>query len=119
MSDEKRLIINLIDGNMHSWEHSTLNSTILEHIQEDFYLRNIYKDDYKHIYLDHKISGDEFEKALRVIMTKFMQDDIKRILIKLDEFDKGLAPAKEMTLDEIEKELGYKVKVINKAKGKK
>ena len=62
---------------------------------------------------DRKISHDEILNAFDVLMMYLYQNDLYRISLDIDERNKRLEPAKEMTLEEIEKELGYKVKVVN------
>lgn len=41
------------------------------------------------------------------------------IVCDINEFNKAFAPVKEMTIAEIEKELGYKIKIVGKDKGEK
>ena len=42
------------------------------------------------------------------------QERIHKFVVDIDERNRSLAPAKEMTLEEIEAELGHKVKIVNK-----
>lgn len=44
---------------------------------------------------------------------------LEYILCDVNEVNKGFAPAKEMTIDDIEKELGYKIKIVGKVKEEK
>ena len=63
----------------------------------------------------HKITEDEIMDALDLISLYMYQERIHKIVIDIDERNENLAPAsKEMTLEEIEKELGYKVKIVSK-----
>ena len=63
----------------------------------------------------HKITEDEIMDALDLISLYIYQERIHKIVVDIDERNKNLAPAsKEMTLEEIEKELGYKVKIVSK-----
>ena len=62
-----------------------------------------------------KITEDEAMDALDLISLYIYQERIHKIVIDIDERNENLAPAsKEMTLEEIEKELGHKVKIISK-----
>lgn len=74
---------------------------------------NIYKNEYKNIMLNHKISPKEFDKAIRVICTHLAQSESKFIKVDLNIYDENLKPPKEMTIEEIEAALGYKIKIIN------
>ena len=62
---------------------------------------------------DRKISHDEISNAYDVLTMYLYQNDLYRISLDVDARNKRLEPAKEMTLEEIEKELGYKVKIVN------
>ena len=62
-----------------------------------------------------KITEDEIMDALDLISLYIYQERIHKIVIDIDERNENLAPAsKEMTLEEIEAELGHKVKIISK-----
>lgn len=60
------------------------------------------------------VTDDQFYDSLDMIITYFAQKDMTKVIIDLNERNLGLAPTKEMTMEEIEKELGYKVKLVNK-----
>ena len=62
----------------------------------------------------HKITEDEIMDALDLISLYIYQERIHKIIVDIDERNRGLAPAKEMTLEEIEAELGHKVKIVSK-----
>ena len=61
-----------------------------------------------------KITKDEAEDALDLISLYIYQERIHKIVVDIDERNGCLLPAKEMTLEEIEKELGHKVKIVSK-----
>lgn len=61
-----------------------------------------------------KITKDEAMDALDLISLYIYQEEIHEIVVNIDERNRFLAPAKEMTLEEIEEELGHKVKIISK-----
>ena len=60
----------------------------------------------------HKITEDEIMDALDLISLYIYQEGIHKIVVDIDERNGSLAPAKEMTLEESEKELGYKIKIV-------
>lgn len=76
-------------------------------------LVDLKKDDYNNILLDHKINDDEIDKCIKTLCTFLVEHEAKCLKIDLDVIDKKFEPAKEMTLDDIEKALGYKIKIIN------
>ena len=61
-----------------------------------------------------KITEDDVSDALDLISLYIYRERIHKIVVDIDERNRTLAPAKEMTLEEIEKELGHKVKIVNK-----
>ena len=73
-------------------------------------------DEYPYIYLKHDITEDEFNKAIDTIITYFMQQKMYTMIVDLDDRNEHYMPTKEMTIDEIEKELGHKVKIVKKKK---
>ena len=62
----------------------------------------------------HKITEDEIMDALDLISLYMYQERIHKFVVDIDERNRCLAPAKEMTLEEIEAKLGHKVKIVNK-----
>lgn len=65
-----------------------------------------------------KITKDEVMDALDLISLYIYQERIYKFVVDIDERNKILAPAKEMTLEEIEAELGHKVKIVRKEEEK-
>ena len=63
---------------------------------------------------DRRVSNDEMLNALDVITMYLYQNELYNLGLYIDNRNKELDPYKEMTLEEIEKELGYKVKIVNK-----
>lgn len=61
-----------------------------------------------------KITKDEVVDALDLISLYIYQERLCKLVVDIDERNRFLAPAKEMTMEEIEKELGYKVKIVSK-----
>ena len=61
-----------------------------------------------------KITEDEAMDALDLISLYIYQERIHKIVVDIDERNSSLAPAKEMTIEEIEEKLGYKVKIVSK-----
>lgn len=110
----KRMDIRIVDedrGILYLYDHET------KCIDETFYLTNIRKDEYPHIYLDHTITDEEFDDAINIIITAFMQKDINTIEVNLERKNGALSPAREMTIKDIEKELGHKIKIIDDKEG--
>ena len=60
------------------------------------------------------ISTDDIKNAIDLIITYMVRDKLGKIVIDIAEHDQSLVPPKEMTLKEIEKELGYKIKIVSK-----
>lgn len=67
---------------------------------------------YDHIELDHEITDEEFINAVRVIFTKMVQDKMNYEIINLPVFDRKLRPPVKMTMEDIEKALGYKFEIV-------
>lgn len=95
----KRLAIMFID------KYSDIHNPILCEVN---------KNDYKHLYINHKISNKELNKAIKLIYSYSVQNEIKNLICDLGLLDEELTPTKEMTIDEIEKILGYKIKIVQK-----
>lgn len=79
-------------------------------------LCNIDGDEYKNLIMKHKVTDRDFNKAIKILCTYFVQNELKSMLIDLDKFDESLEPAKEMSISDIEKELGYKIKIVDHRK---
>ena len=65
---------------------------------------------------DTEIKVEELNHALDIVTAYFVEHCINGLVLDINERNKILAPAKEMTIDEIEKELGYKIKIIKEEK---
>ena len=61
---------------------------------------------------DHRITDDEMKDAIDLLAVYFYQQKIYKMIIDIDQRNCSLEPAKEMTLEEIEKKLGHKVKIV-------
>lgn len=61
-----------------------------------------------------EITKEDLANAIDVLISAFVKQKVYSMVIDIDERDSEYAPAKEMTLEEIEKKLGYKVKIVNK-----
>lgn len=77
----------------------------------------IEKDEYENLYLNHKISNKEIDDAIKTLFSFSIQNDAKTIIYDLNTFNEKLSPAKEMTIEEIENELGHKIKIVKDHKG--
>ena len=76
----------------------------------------IYVRDCQHIInnlnRDTEITNDELNHALDIVTAFFVEHCINGLVLDINKRNKILAPAKEMTIDEIEKKLGYKIKIV-------
>ena len=68
--------------------------------------------EYPHLYLDHEITDEELYNAINVITTSLMQNDSHMLIVDLDVRERLSTPIKEMTVEDVEKALGYRVKII-------
>lgn len=57
-------------------------------------------------------SMNDVEKAINTLINHFVTKNLYTMIIDIDKRNKALAPAKEMTIGDIEKELGYKIKIV-------
>lgn len=70
------------------------------------------ENEYPYVYLKKEITDEDAERAIDILATFFMQRQLNFIDVDLEKRNDALAPAKDMTLEEIEKELGYKIKIV-------
>lgn len=61
-------------------------------------------------------SMDDVAKAIDTIINHFVVNDLRYMIVDINERNEILAPAKEMTIGDIEKELGYKIKIVKEKK---
>ena len=59
-----------------------------------------------------EVSEDKLQEAINTIIVYMAKDRIDGMTIDIDYRNECYAPTKEMTIAEIEKELGYKVKIV-------
>lgn len=71
----------------------------------------ILKSEFPNLAPKHNITEDELNSAIDTIIGYFIQEHTQTILVNLEERNLACAELKEMTMDEIEKELGYKIKL--------
>ena len=81
-------------------------------LKHEFGNARISEDEYPNLMLDHEVSEDEFNTAIDTLITYFAQKDLFHILIDLKMRNDYQGPAKEMTMEEIEEQLGYKIKIV-------
>lgn len=60
-----------------------------------------------------ELTMDDALYAIDTLIAYYARNNMYRTVIDIDERDRRLAPAKEITLEEIEKKLGYKVKIVS------
>lgn len=63
--------------------------------------------------LDKARKDVSYQEALDVIINKMYNDRIDLTVVDIYERNKSYAPAKKMTVKEIEKELGYRIEIIS------
>lgn len=82
----------------------------------------IYDRDCQHIIdnmnRDTEITVEELNHALDIVTAYFVEHHINGLVLDINERNKILAPAKEMTIEEIEEKLGYKIKIVNEKENK-
>lgn len=84
-------------------------------IPDSFNRQTIKRYECKHIlkqFENKSESMDDVEKAIDMLINHIVTNDINHMVVDIDKRNKALAPAKEMTFDDIEKELGYKIKIV-------
>lgn len=75
----------------------------------DYECRNIMKP-----FENVDISTDDMTNAIDLIIAHMVRGNLSKIVVDIAEHDRALVSPKEMTLKEIEKELGYKIKIVSK-----
>ena len=63
--------------------------------------------------LGEEIPEEYIIDLLDVLITRFAKNKSKYLYVNIDRRNRELEPVKEMTLEDIEKELGYKVRIVN------
>ena len=80
----------------------------------------IYDRDCQHIInnlnRDDEITVEELNHALDIVTAYFVEHRINWLVLDINDRNKVLAPAKEMTIEEIEEKLGYKIKIVDNNK---
>lgn len=72
----------------------------------------LYDHECLHICKHHTITNDELTDAIDTIISGFVQSHNNKIIVNIAERNRELAPAKEMTVEEIEAALGFKIKIV-------
>lgn len=73
------------------------------------------EENYKHIIssLDHyPPTADEVKRAICILIGRLIYRSVWNMESDIDSLNMSLSPPKEMTVAEIEKELGHKVKIV-------
>lgn len=63
--------------------------------------------------LGHSATMDDVIDALDVLAAYISENDIYSFEVDISERNDSLRPAKEMSIKDIEKELGYKIKIVS------
>lgn len=58
------------------------------------------------------ITPDEYERAINIIIAKMCSNKLHTICVDIENRESTYKPYKEMTISDIEKELGYKIKIV-------
>ena len=77
------------------------------------------EENYKHIIasLDHyPPTAQEVKKAICILVGRLIYRSVWNMETDIDSLNMSYSPPKEMTIEEIEKELGYKVKIVKEEK---
>lgn len=82
----------------------------------EFGSARISEDEFPNIMVDHEITEDEWNEALNTLITYFAQKELDNVIVNLGIRNRWFGDAKEMTIEEIEKELGHKVKIVKEKK---
>ena len=100
----KALRIEVVDPSFipDGFNHPTIKRCECEHILKQFENKS-------------EFMGD-VEKAIDTLINHIVTNSISYMMVDIDGRNKALAPAKEMTFDDIEKELGYKIKIVKEKK---
>lgn len=107
------VVVKIIDAEEKDYyiEHQDFDISMSNH-------RTWLKDKYPNIteqFLDLcDLVNQPVRKALTQIAGTMIHNDIHTLVMDCDVVESDLTPAKEMTLDDIEKELGYKIKLVEK-----
>lgn len=99
---KKALRIDVVDPSFipDDFNHPTIMCYECEHILKQFENESI----------------NDVEKAIDTIINHFVTTGTSCMMVDIDKRNKALAPVKEMTFDDIEKELGYKIKIVKEKK---
>ena len=90
----------------------TMSKKFKMNLTTEFGSTRISEDEYPNIMVDHEITDDEWNEALNVMITYFAQKELDHVIVNLEIRNRWFGDAKEMTIEEIEKELGHKVKIV-------
>lgn len=60
-----------------------------------------------------EISHKDVELAIDILIDHFVKNGLYKMAVDISERDRLAVPPKEMTMEDIEKALGYKIKIIS------
>ena len=63
--------------------------------------------------LGRRVTLEDVVDALDMIVTYINENEIHSFKVNITERNNSLRPAKEMSIEDIEKELGYKIKIVS------
>lgn len=103
----KRIEIKLIDPECNYTRLYANNDVLVEEIRPQLFTHECYN-----ILKEAKKANVSTDELLNAIVAEMYERNVYRMVIDIDEREKCYAPAKEMTLSEIEAALGHKVKIV-------
>lgn len=112
----KKLEIRVVDTNL------VPDSELHSDIKHEHPHPHIGYNEYNHIdkaLLFKTVDINNISDVIGCLIRYIGMNDLAYIVCDINEVNKDFAPAKEMTIADIEKELGYKIKIVGKDKEEK
>lgn len=110
----KKLVVKIEDPNVNKIKY-----TDLDLFDPEPQIPNLYLYDCPNVVghvtqkLGHSATMDDVIDALDVLAAYISENDIYSFEVDISERNNSLRPAKEMSIKDIEKELGYKIKIVS------
>ncbi len=108
----KKLVVKIEDPNVNKIKYTDL-------FDPEPQIPNLYLYDCPNVVghvaqkLGHSATMDDVIDALDVLAAYISENDIYSFEVDISERNNSLRPAKEMSIKDIEKELGYKIKIVS------
>lgn len=93
---------------------SIKDSTMPKNMPVGYDKRVIYPSEIQNIIntIGDNITVEDFETAVDVLLVHFAKNNLTSMCIDVRGRDLAHVPVKEMTINDIEKELGYRIKIV-------